>query len=137
MRIINEPTAAAIAYGLDHNYYKEERYILVFDLGGGTLDVTILLLNQNLFEVKATRGNNHLGGEDFDNELMKYCINQFKNEIDIDISENKKAIRRLKIRCEESKRQLSSSQETYIDLDDLADGEDFSITIIRPQFEDM
>ena len=135
-RIINEPTAAAIACGLD-KYNDEEKYILVFDFGGGTLDVTILLLNENIFEVKSTCGNSHLGGNDLDNELMKYCINEFKNETGIDISNNKKAIRRLKYVCESKKLSLSSSDETSIDIDCLANGEDLNLTITRPEFENI
>ena len=135
LRIINEPTAAAIAYGLDR--YKEERNILVFDLGGGTLDVSILSLDGNRFEVKATGGNNHLGGEDFDNALVEHCINEFKNKTDIDISENKKAIRRLKNECENCKLCLSTYLEYDIELDSFAKGEDFNITITRNEFEDM
>ena len=135
LRIINEPTAAAIAYRLDR--YKEERNILVFDLGGGTLDVSILSLDGNIFEVKATGGNNHLGGEDFDNALVEHCINEFKNKTDIDISENKKAIRRLKNECENCKLCLSTCLEYDIELDCFAEGEEFNITITRNEFEDM
>ena len=135
LRIINEPTAAAIAYGFNNKDYKEERNILVFDLGGGTLDVTILSLDGNRFEVKATGGNNHLGGEDFDNALVEHYINVFKNETGIDISENKRAISRLKNECENCKLYLSSCLEYYIDLDDLAEGEDLNTRITRNEFE--
>ncbi len=137
VRIINEPTSAAIAYGLDNRYNEEEKYILVFDFGGGTLDVTILLLNKNIYEVKATRGNNHLGGEDFDNELVKICIKEFKEQTGIDISKNKKAINRLKNKCESSKIELSIFKDTFIEIDDFVDGEDLSIYITRSEFEDM
>ena len=139
MRIINEPTAAAVAYGLD-NKYKNERInknILIFDLGGGTFDVSVLSLDDNLFEVRSTRGDTHLGGEDFDNILMKHCIQEFKQHKGIDISNNQKALRRLKIACEKCKRDLSSSNQASIDIDSLSEGEDFQITILRPEFEDM
>jgi len=136
LRIINEPTAAAIAYGLD-NENNKGRYILVFDLGGGTCDVSILYLDGYIFEVKSTAGNNHLGGQDFDNRLLEYCIKEFKNETGIDISKNLRAIRILKIYCEKAKVNLSVSCETTIDIDNLAEGEDFSITITRPEFEGL
>ncbi len=136
LRIINEPTAAAIAYGLD----KKELYdynVLIFDLGGGTFDISILLLEDNVFEVKATIGDTHLGGEDFDNELVNFCMNEFYNETKIDIKDNQKALRRLKIACEKAKRELSSTMETTIDISNLAEGQDFSITISRSEFENL
>ena len=102
MRMINEPTAAAIAYGLNNQ------------LGGGTFDVSILYLDGVLFEVRATRGDTHLGGEDFDNQLVKFCIAEFKNDSGVDISNNQKALRRLKVACEKAKRDLSSAQQTNI-----------------------
>ena len=136
LRIINEPTAAAVAYGLDSNN-DTERNILIFDLGGGTFDVSVLSLDGKLFEVRATRGDTHLGGEDFDNALLKFCIEEFKNESGVDISGNQKAIRRLKVVCEKAKRDLSSAQQTNIDVAALGDGEDFNITITRVQFEDL
>ena len=135
MRMINEPTAAAIAYGL--NNQQQEKNILVFDLGGGTFDVSILYLDGTLFEVRATRGDTHLGGEDFDNQLVKFCIAEFKNDSGVDISNNQKALRRLKVACEKAKRDLSSAQQTNIDIAALSDGEDFNVNITRPQFEDM
>ena len=135
IRIINEPTAAAIAYGLDNN--EEEKYILVFDFGGGTLDVTILLLNKNIFEVKSTCGNSHLGGNDLDNELIKYCINEFNNTNYIDLSYNKRAINRLKKECESLKILLSASLETSIELANIVDGEDLNLTITRFEFENI
>jgi L1 cell adhesion molecule like protein len=103
-RIINEPTAAAIAYGLNNN--KNDKNILIFDLGGGTFDVSILNLDDTLFEVKSTRGDTHLGGEDFDDRLIKFCIEEFKNETGIDLMKNEKAKRRLKIACEKAKKNL-------------------------------
>ena len=136
LRIINEPTAAAVAYGLD-NDNQTEKNILIFDLGGGTFDVSVLSLDGQLFEVRATRGDTHLGGEDFDNALLHYCIDEFKNESGVDISNNQKALRRLKVVCEKAKRDLSAAQQTNIDVAALAEGEDFNILITRVQFEDM
>ena len=126
LRIINEPTAAAIAYGLQ-NQFNTSKNIFVFDLGGGTFDVSILKLEHNTFEVLATNGNTHLGGEDFDNQLVKYCIEEFKQEKGIDISNNDKAKRRLKVYCEDLKKALSVNLESNIDIDGLAEGEDFEM----------
>ena len=146
IRIINEPTAAALAYGYDKmgdNKDKkdelnlEQEKVLVFDLGGGTFDVTVLSLNSNLLEVQSSYGDMHLGGEDFDNKILDYCIKEFKELNDIDISKNQKAIRRLKGLCEKAKVNLSSMQETTIDIDSLAEGVDFNLTITRPEFEDL
>ena len=136
IRIINEPTAAAIAYGLDKDN-QGEKNILIFDLGGGTFDVTVLSMDNNLLEVRSTRGDMHLGGEDFDNKLVEYCIKEFQEKTEIDISNNKKAKIRLKILCEKAKIILSSTQETTIDIDNLADGEDLNLNISRPEFEDL
>jgi L1 cell adhesion molecule like protein len=136
LRMINEPTAAAIAYGLD-NKKNDEQNILIFDLGGGTFDVSILNFEGSLLEVRATRGDTHLGGEDFDDRLIHYCIDEFKNDTGNDISKNERAKRRLKIACEKAKKTLSSAQETMIDIDSLAEGEDFNIKITRPKFEDL
>ena len=136
LRMINEPTAAAIAYGLD-NKKNDEQNILIFDLGGGTFDVSILNFEGSLLEVRATRGDTHLGGEDFDDRLIHYCIDEFKNDTGNDISKNERAKRRLKIACEKAKKNLSSAQETMIDIDSLAEGEDFNIKINRPKFEDL
>ena len=135
LRIINEPTAAAIAYGLQKEN-QGEKNVLIFDLGGGTFDVTILSIDNNLLEVRSTCGDTHLGGEDFDN-ILQHCINEFKDQSHIDIANNQKALRRLKILCEKAKINLSSMQETQIDVDALAEGEDFNITITRPEFEDL
>ena len=134
--IINEPTAAAIAYALQKNN-NEKKYILVFDFGGGTLDVTILLLNKKIFEVKSTCGNSHLGGEDLDNEIMKYCINEFKNETNIDLSNNKKVINRLKNICENAKIELSTTIDTILNIDNITTGKDLNIEITRGTFEEM
>ena len=143
LRIINEPTAAAIAYGLE-NKSDKERKVLVFDLGGGTFDVTVLILSKNngkddedkFIQVKSTYGDSHLGGEDFDKCLMKFCIEKFKKENDIDISDNGKAKRRLKVACEKAKIILSSEQETTIEIPNIAEDEDMDITILRTDFED-
>jgi len=137
VKIINEPTAAAIAYGFNKIELINNKNILVFDLGGGTLDVTILNINGNNFNVISTCGDTHLGGDDFDNILLEYCIKEFRNQYGIDISNNKKAKIRLKILCEKAKIYLSSKQETQIDIVDLAEGKDFNITIFRPEFEDL
>ena len=144
LRIINEPTAAAIAYGLENKSDKDIN-ILVFDLGGGTFDVTVLVLGKNDFEndeeedsfiqVKATCGNPHLGGEDFDNRLLNFCIKKFKEEEGVDISKNQKSLRRLKNVCENAKKQLSSAEEYTFDIDNLSNEIDFNLTIIRGEFE--
>jgi len=107
-RIINEPTAAAIAYGLDKKG-EGERNILIFDLGGGTFDVSLLKIEGGIFEVKATNGHTHLGGEDFDNRLVEYCMADFKKKTGLDIKDNARSSRRLRTQCEKAKRILSSS----------------------------
>jgi len=108
MRIINEPTAAAIAYGLDKGKGAEKN-VLIFDLGGGTFDVSLLTIEEGIFEVKATNGHTHLGGEDFDNRLVEFCIAEFKKKTGLDISNNPRATRRLRTACEKAKRILSSA----------------------------
>jgi molecular chaperone DnaK (HSP70) len=134
-RVINEPTAAAIAYGLDKQ--DREENILVFDLGGGTFDVTLLAIDNGVFEVRATSGNTHLGGEDFDQRLMEFCISQFKRQSGIDIKDDKRAIQRLRRQCEDAKRTLSTQTSTTIDCEALAQGEDFSTTVSRAKFEEL
>lgn len=114
-RVLNEPTAAAIAYGLDRTTKKEEN-ILVFDLGGGTFDVTLLTIDNGVFEVKATAGDTHLGGEDFDQRMMDHCINQFKKIHKVDISADKKAIARIRRQCENAKRTLSVQNTAQIEV---------------------
>jgi heat shock 70kDa protein 1/2/6/8 len=114
-RVLNEPTAAAIAYGLDRSKNKEEN-ILVFDLGGGTFDVTLLTIDDGVFEVKATAGDTHLGGEDFDQRMMDYCIAQFKKQHGHDISNDKKAIARVRRQCEMVKRTLSTQKSAQIEV---------------------
>ena len=114
-RVLNEPTAAAIAYGLDRNKAKEEN-ILVFDLGGGTFDVTLLTLDNGVFEVKATAGDTHLGGEDFDQRMMDHCIAQFKKKHSLDLTKDNKAIARLRRQCEVAKRTLSTQKSAQIEV---------------------
>jgi len=135
-RIINEPTAAAIAYGLDKKN-QGERNVLIFDLGGGTFDVSLLTIDDGIFEVKATNGHTHLGGEDFDNVLVDYCITQFKKQTGIDIKDNARAMRRLRTQCEKTKRILSSAHQSEIFCDTLAEGEDFTVSISRALFEEL
>ncbi|CAM9863508.1 unnamed protein product [Scytosiphon promiscuus] len=135
-RVINEPTAAAIAYGLDREGIEEN--ILVFDLGGGTFDVTLLAIDNGVFEVRATSGNTHLGGEDFDQRIMKYCISQqFKRSNGVDISGNKRAVQRLRRQCELAKRTLSSQTQATITVEALHDGIDFSLPLTRAKFEEL
>merc|ERR1712232_164968 len=110
LRIINEPTAAAIAYGLDRQQ-ANERNILIFDLGGGTFDVSLLAIEEGIFEVKATNGHTHLGGEDFDNKLVDFCMNDFKKRHRKDMSKNQRSLRRLRTQCEKAKRILSSAHQ--------------------------
>ena len=136
LRIINEPTAAAIAYGLDKKF-NNERNVLIFDLGGGTFDVSLLSLEDGLFEVKATNGHTHLGGEDFDNRLVSHCVNEFKRKTSIDLTSNPKALRRIRVACEKAKRALSASTQATIDIDALIDGEDLNTIITRSKFEDL
>jgi len=136
LRIINEPTAAAIAYGLDKKY-KNEKNVLIFDLGGGTFDVSLLSLEDGLFEVRATNGNTHLGGEDFDNRLVEYCAGEFRRKTSIDIKSNAKALRRVRASCEKAKRALSAATQATVDIDALMDGEDLNVVITRSKFEDL
>ncbi len=135
IRIINEPTAAAIAYGLDKG--SGEKNILIFDLGGGTFDVSLLTIDDGIFEVKATAGDTHLGGEDFDNRLVDHFMAEFKRKHNKDISGNERAKRRLRTACERAKRTLSSSTQAQIEIDGFVEGIDFSSTITRAKFEDL
>jgi heat shock protein 1/8 len=137
LRIINEPTAAALAYGLDRLGDKGEQNILVFDCGGGTHDLSILTLDSGVFEVKATGGDTHLGGEDFDNLLVDHCVQEFKRKHKLDISSNVRALRRLRTGCERAKRVLSSATQTTIEIDSLAEGLDFQTTMTRAKFEQL
>ena len=136
IRIINEPTAASIAYGLDKAKDKEQN-ILIFDLGGGTFDVSLLTLEDGIFEVKATAGDTHLGGEDFDNRLVDYFMAEFKKKYKKDMSNNERAKRRLRTACERAKRTLSSSTQAFVEIDGLFEGIDFNSSITRARFEEM
>lgn len=136
LRIINEPTAAAIAYGCDKKTDKEQN-ILIFDLGGGTFDVSILNIDDGIFEVKATAGDTHLGGEDFDNRLVQHFIQEFKRKYKKDITNNVRSVRRLRTACERAKRTLSSSNTASIEVDQLYDGVDFYTNITRAKFEEL
>ena len=137
-RIINEPTAAAIAYGLDKKSGANgEKNILIFDLGGGTFDVSILSIDDGIFEVKATAGDTHLGGEDFDNRMVDHFINEFKRKHKKDISGNKRALRRLRTACERAKRTLSSAAQASLEIDSLFEGIDFYTSITRARFEEL
>ena len=135
LRIINEPTAAAIAYGLDKK--GGERNVLIFDLGGGTFDVSLLTIDDGVFEVKATAGDTHLGGEDFDNRMVDHFITEFKRKYRKDISGSQRALRRLRTACERAKRTLSSSTQAHLEIDSLFEGVDFNSTLTRARFEDM
>src|SRR5579872_3290852 len=136
VRIINEPTAAALAYGLDKVTTKES-HVLIFDCGGGTHDVSLLSLEDGLFQVKATNGNSHLGGEDFDNRLVNWCIADFKKKHKKDLTQSARAIRRLQTACERAKRTLSSAIETAIEVDSLYEGIDYNTRITRAKFEEL
>nr|AIA62361.1 hsp70 [Bactrocera minax] len=137
LRIINEPTAAALAYGLDKNL-KGERNALIFDLGGGTFDVSILTIDEgSLFEVRATAGDTHLGGEDFDNRLVNHLAEEFKRKYKKDLRSNPRALRRLRTAAERAKRTLSSSTEATIEIDALFEGVDFYTKVSRARFEEL
>jgi len=137
LRIINEPTAAAIAYGLDKKKDSAESNVLIFDLGGGTFDVSILTIEEGIFEVKSTAGDTHLGGEDFDNRMVDHFVNEFKRKHKKDIKGNKRALRRLRTACERAKRTLSASAQASIEIDSLFEGIDFYTSITRARFEEL
>ena len=136
IRIINEPTAAAIAYGLDKNE-KTEKNVLIFDLGGGTFDVSLLNIDEGVFEVKATAGDTHLGGEDFDNRLVNHFSEEFKRKHKKDLQSDPRSLRRLRTACERAKRTLSSVAQTSIEIDSLFEGVDFYTSITRARFEEL
>ena len=136
LRIINEPTAAAIAYGLDSKT-AGERNVLIFDLGGGSFDVSLLTIEEGIFEVKATAGDTHFGGEDFDNRLVNHFVQEFKRKNEKDISSNPRALRRLRTACERAKRLLSFVISTSIEIDSLFEGIDLCTSIIRSRFEEL
>merc|ERR1719273_2597766 len=139
LRIINEPTAAAIAYGLDKKQsgQEEEQNVLIFDLGGGTFDVSLLSIDDGVFEVKATAGDTHLGGEDFDNILVDFYVKEFKRKNKADCTKSKRSMRRLRTQCERAKRTLSAAARANIEVDSLYDGIDFASSITRARFEDL
>jgi len=137
LRIINEPTAAAIAYGLDKKKGAAECNVLIFDLGGGTFDVSILTIEEGIFEVKSTAGDTHLGGEDFDNRMVDHFIQEFKRKHKKDMKGNKRALRRLRTACERAKRTLSASAQANIEIDSLFEGIDFYTSITRARFEEL
>ena len=136
LRIINEPTAAAIAYGLD-NKTEKERNILIYDLGGGTFDVTLLSIEEGVFEVKSTAGDTHLGGEDFDTRLVHHFIQDFKRKHKKDIGDNKRTLRRLRTACENLKKTLSSSTQATLEIDSFFEGIDYTSNITRARFEEL
>jgi L1 cell adhesion molecule like protein len=136
IRIINEPTAAAIAYGLDKKS-DGEKNVLIFDCGGGTFDVSILTIEESIFEVKATAGDTHLGGEDFDTAMVEHFMQEFKRKHKHDISDSARALRRLRSACESAKRTLSSSTVANIEIDSLYEGIDFNSSITRAKFENL
>lgn len=136
LRIVNEPTAAAIAYGLDKGR-SGERNVLIFDLGGGTFDVSVLTIEDGVFEVKSTAGDTHLGGEDFDNRLVDHFVEEFKRKHQKDVGHDQRALRRLRTACERSKRTLSSSSQASVQIDSLFQGTDFYTSITRARFEEL
>jgi len=135
LRIINEPTAAALAYGLDKN--KNDANVLVFDLGGGTFDVSLLTIDEGVFEVLATSGDTHLGGEDFDQRIMKFLMSEFKKKTGKDLSGDKRAVQKIKRESERAKIILSQSHEARIEIEALYKGEDFSYKLSRAKFEEL
>ena len=139
LRVINEPTAAAIAYGLDKKKASGAgaSTVLIFDLGGGTFDVSILQIEEGVFEVKSTAGNTHLGGEDFDQRLVNHFVGEFKRKYGKDLRQNQRALRRLRSACERAKRSLSSTAQASIEIDSLHEGMDFYTSITRARFEEL
>ncbi|SMN19783.1 similar to Saccharomyces cerevisiae YDL229W SSB1 Cytoplasmic ATPase that is a ribosome-associated molecular chaperone, functions with J-protein partner Zuo1p [Maudiozyma saulgeensis] len=137
LRIINEPTAAAIAYGLGAGKSDKERHVLIFDLGGGTFDVSLLHIAGGVYTVKSTSGNTHLGGQDFDTNLLEHFKGEFKKKTGLDISNDARALRRLRTAAERAKRTLSSVTQTTVEVDSLFDGEDFEASLTRARFEDL
>lgn len=137
LRVVNEPTAAAIAYGLDKIGDKKERQIIVYDLGGGTFDVSLLSVDEGVFEVLATAGDTHLGGEDFDQRVMDYFIKLYNKKNDVDIRKDLKTMGKLKREVEKAKRTLSSQMSTRIEIEAFHQGKDFSETLTRAKFEEL
>ncbi|KAI9744398.1 MAG: Heat shock protein ssb1 [Claussenomyces sp. TS43310] len=137
LRIINEPTAAAIAYGLGAGKSQKERNVLIYDLGGGTFDVSLLNIQGGVFTVKATAGDTHLGGQDFDTNLLDHFKKEFQRKTKKDMSGDPRALRRLRTACERAKRTLSNGAQTTVEIDSLFDGHDFNAQITRARFEDL
>jgi heat shock 70kDa protein 1/2/6/8 len=137
LRIINEPTAAAIAYGLGSGKSEKERNVMIYDLGGGTFDVSLLNIQGGVFTVKATAGDTHLGGQDFDTNLLEHFKKEFQRKTKKDLSGDARALRRLRTACERAKRTLSNGTQTTVEIDSLFDGEDFNASITRARFEDL
>jgi heat shock protein 1/8 len=137
LRIINEPTAAALAYGLDKKKAGEQN-VIIFDCGGGTHDVSLITIDEGVFEVKATAGDTHLGGEDFDSAMVDWCVQEFERKNrGVTVKDNARALRRLRTACERAKRTLSTSTQASIEIDALADGNDFNIVVTRAKFESL
>src|SRR5579862_4926230 len=137
LRIINEPTAAAIAYGLGSGKSDKERHVLIYDLGGGTFDVSLLHIQGGVFTVRATAGDTHLGGQDFDTALLEHFRKEFLRKTKKEIADDPRAIRRLRTACERAKRTLSTVTQTTVEIDSPFDGEDFNTSITRARFEDI
>lgn len=137
LRIINEPTAAAIAYGLGSGKSEKERNVMIYDLGGGTFDVSLLHIQGGVFTVKATAGDTHLGGQDFDTNLLDHFKKEFNRKTKKDLSGDARALRRLRTACERAKRTLSNASQTTVEIDSLFEGEDFNATISRARFEEL
>ena len=137
LRIINEPTAAAIAYGLGSGKSEKERNVLIYDLGGGTFDVSLLHIQGGVFTVKSTAGDTHLGGQDFDTNLLEHFKKEFQRKTKKDLTGDPRALRRLRTACERAKRTLSNGAQTTVEIDSLFDGEDFNAQITRARFEDI
>ena len=137
LRIINEPTAAALAYGLDNHKNKGEKHVLVFDCGGGTHDISVLSIDDGVFEVKATGGDTHLGGEDFDQAIMEWAIGEFKRKTKLDPKTSARALQRLRAAAERAKRALSSGQQATLEVDGFMDGQDLSLILTRAKFEQL
>jgi heat shock protein 5 len=136
LRIINEPTAAAIAYGLDKKKSTESQ-IIVYDLGGGTFDVSLLSIDDGVFEVLATAGDTHLGGEDFDNRVIDYFVKEYKKKNGVDVTSNLRAMGKLKREVEKAKRTLSSQMSTKVEIEAFEGGNDFAETLTRAKFEEL
>ena len=137
LRLLAEPTSACIAYGMNEAKTKGERKVIIFDLGGGTFDVSLLKVEDGIFEVCATSGDTHLGGQDIDNRIVEWAIDEFKKKTKLDVHSNAKALARLRLAAERSKKTLSTANQTSIEVDSLADGVDFQATLTRAKFESL